>query len=151
MKFETTLVVPAQREAVWDLLLDLSRVGRCFPGVEELEPLEDDSYSGTMRVRVGPVSIRIAGTIKILERDRDGWRARMRLEGADRRVGGGVRGAMDVSLKEIAPQETEVAISSDVAFLGKLGELGQMVIRRKADSVIQEFAANLAREAGSPQ
>lgn len=148
MKIEKTLVVPAQRKAVWDLLMDLSRVGRSFPGVEELEPLDDGSYRGTMKVRVGPVSLRIAGTIQVVERDQEAWRASMRLEGGDRRVGGGVRGTLNLSLNEVSPNETEVAISSDVTFMGKLGELGQTVIRRKADSVIQDFASNLAREAG---
>ena len=148
MKIEKTLVVPAQRKAVWDLLMDLSRVGRSFPGVEELEPLADGSYRGTMKVRVGPVSLRIAGTIQVVERDQEAWRASMRLEGGDRRVGGGVRGTLNLSLNEVSPNETEVAISSDVTFMGKLGELGQTVIRRKADSVIQDFASNLAREAG---
>ena len=148
MKIEKALVVPAQRKAVWDLLMDLSRVGRSFPGVEELEPLDDGSYRGTMKVRVGPVSLRIAGTIQVVERDQEAWRASMRLEGGDRRVGGGVRGTLNLSLNEVSPNETEVAISSDVTFMGKLGELGQTVIRRKADSVIEDFASNLAREAG---
>lgn len=148
MKMEKTIVVPAQREVVWDLLMDLSRVGGAFPGVEGLEALDDDSYRGAMRVRVGPVSLRIAGTIQILTRDRDGGRASLRLEGGDRRVGGGVRGTLDLVLNEISANETEVAVSSDVTFVGKLGELGQTVIRRKADAVVQEFASNLAREAG---
>ena len=101
-----------------------------------------------MKVRVGPVSLRIAGTIQVVERDQEAWRASMRLEGGDRRVGGGVRGTLNLSLNEVSPNETEVAISSDVTFMGKLGELGQTVIRRKADSVIEDFASNLAREAG---
>ena len=149
MKIEKTLVVHAQRKAVWDLLMDLSRVGRSFPGVDELEPLDDGSYRGTMKVRVGPVSLRIAGTIQILKQDQEAWRASMRLEGGDRRVGGGVRGTLGLSLNEVSANETEVAISSDVTFMGKLGELGQTVIRRKADSVIRDFASNLAREAGA--
>ena len=148
MKMERTIVVPAPRAAVWDLLMDLSRVGRAFPGVEDLEALDDDRYRGAMRVRVGPVSLRIAGTIEVLVRDRESWRASLRLEGGDRRVGGGVRGTLDLVLNEVSADETEVAVSSDVTFVGKLGELGQTVIRRKADSVVQEFAANLAREAG---
>ena len=148
MKMDKTFLVPARRAAVWDVLMDLSRVGRAFPGVEELETLDDDSYRGAMRVRVGPVSLRIAGTIRILERDRERWTASLSLEGGDRRVGGGVRGAMRLVLNEVSDNETEVAMSSDVTFVGKLGELGQTVIRRKADSVVQEFASNLAREAG---
>ena len=117
--------------------------------VEQVTPQDNQSYQGTMRVRVGPVSLNMAGTITVLEQDRDRWHASLRLEGADRRIGGAVRGTMDMDLMELSPEETELAITSDVSFMGKLGELGQPVIRRKADSVIQEFAQNLRQEAAS--
>jgi carbon monoxide dehydrogenase subunit G len=39
-----------------------------------------------------------------------------------------------------------LVVTSDISFLGMLGEMGQPVIRKKADSVIQEFARNLGRE-----
>ena len=149
MKIERRLVVPTGRSKLWDLLMDVARVGRCFPGVEQVTPQDNQSYQGTMRVRVGPVSLNMAGTITVLEQDRDRWHASLRLEGADRRIGGAVRGTMDMDLMELSPEETELAITSDVSFMGKLGELGQPVIRRKADSVIQEFAQNLRQEAAS--
>lgn len=149
MKIEQRLVVPASRAKLWDLLLDVARVGRCFPGVEQVTALDDQRYQGTMRVRVGPVGLTMAGTIVVLERDRDRWHASLRLEGSDRRIGGGVHGTMDMDMVELSPQETELAITGDVSFLGKLGELGQPVVRRKADSVIQEFAQNLRKEASS--
>ena len=149
MKIERRLVVPTGRSKLWDLLMDIARVGRCFPGVEQVTPQDNQSYQGTMRVRVGPASLNMAGTITVLEQDRDRWHASLRLEGADRRIGGAVRGTMDMDLIELSPEETELAITSDVSFMGKLGELGQPVIRRKADSVIQEFAQNLRQEAAS--
>ena len=149
MRIEQRLLVPSTRGDLWNLLLDLDRVGRCFPGVERVTPLDEDSYRGEMRVRVGPVSLNISGTIVVLERDKTRWHASLRLEGADRRVGGAVRGTMDMDLIEVSPEETELLIRSDVSFLGKLGELGQPVIRKKADSVIREFAQNLKLEAAS--
>jgi carbon monoxide dehydrogenase subunit G len=92
---------------------------------------------------VGPATLNFSGSIVVLERDRDRWHAAMRLDGADRRVGASVRATMAMDLVEAAPQQTELVIASDISFLGKLGELGQPVIRKKADSVIQEFARNL--------
>ena len=32
MKIERRLVVPTGRSKLWDLLMDVARVGRCFPG-----------------------------------------------------------------------------------------------------------------------
>jgi carbon monoxide dehydrogenase subunit G len=42
--------------------------------------------------------------------------------------------------------ETELQIHTDASILGKLGEFGQAVMRRKADQVMAEFAANMSRE-----
>ena len=147
MKLEQRLVVPTSRSNLWDLLMDMARVGRCFPGVEQVTAVDDQTYQGEMRVRVGPVSLNMSGTILVLERDKDSWHASMRLDGVARRIGGAVHATMEMDLKELTPDETELIIASDVSFLGKLGELGQPVIRSKADSVLQEFARNLSREA----
>ena len=149
MKLEQRLVIPTSQDKLWDLLIDVARVGRCFPGVDQVTAIDDESYRGQMRVRIGPVSLTLAGTIVVLERDKERWRASLRLDGADRRIGGGVHGTMYMDLRELSQNETELVITSDVSFLGKLGELGHTVIRRKADSVIQEFVRNLTREAAS--
>jgi carbon monoxide dehydrogenase subunit G len=68
------------------------------------------------------------------------------VEAGDRRVGGGVKTDMQVQLKATPSGETELLIGTDTTFMGRLGELGQPVIRRKAQSTIEEFARNLSRE-----
>ena len=148
MKFEHRSTVPVARPLLWDLLLDVERVAKCFPGVQEVSPSGDGSYTGTLRVRVGPVSLGISGTLTILETDRDKWQALMQVDGADRRVGGSVRGLLTLQLEDVPPQETELTLSSDITFMGKLGEMGQPLIRKKADSTMEEFTRNLAVEAG---
>ena len=149
MKLEQRLVVPATRDKLWGLLMDMPRLGRCFPGVEQVTRVDDQNYQGIMRVRVGPVTLNMSGTIQVLEQDNDRWHASLRLDGAERRVGGAVHAAMQMDLIELAQGDTELVITSDISFLGKLGELGQPVIRKKADSVIQEFARNLRQAVAS--
>jgi carbon monoxide dehydrogenase subunit G len=53
---------------------------------------------------------------------------------------------MLVQLKPAPSGETKLLIETDTTFMGRLGELGQPVIRRKAQSTIEEFARNLSRE-----
>ena len=45
----------------------------------------------------------------------------------------------------LAPAEvgTRVRIDTDLAVLGRIGEFGQPVIRKKADALLEEFARNL--------
>ena len=59
-------------------------------------------------------------------------------------MGGGVFVSMHISLDENGTQETQLTISSEARLMGKLGEFGQPVIRRKADKIVADFAKNVA-------
>ena len=51
----------------------------------------------------------------------------------------------------MAARSFDLAQTADVHFLGRLGTLGQPLIKRKADEMIQAFSENLrqaVREAG---
>jgi carbon monoxide dehydrogenase subunit G len=49
---------------------------------------------------------------------------------------------------QLEPQDgsTKIVMHTDASVLGKLGEFGQAVMRRKADQILQEFGRNLSRE-----
>jgi hypothetical protein len=54
---------------------------------------------------------------------------------------------------QLVPQsdnQTELTIISDTTFMGRLGELGQPIIRRKASATMEAFARNLAQQIDNP-
>lgn len=142
MTFTQECVVPAARERLWDLLMDVPTVSRCVPGVGTVEAVGDNAYRGGIQVKVGPVRLALQGTISVEEQDRAAWSARMRAEASDRRLGGGIRARMHLSLTP-ADAGTHVRIDTDLTVLGKIGEFGQPIIRAKADALLAEFARNL--------
>lgn len=143
MKFEHKVVIEAPREKVDELLSDTERAAFCVPGVQEVSSAEDGWYEGRVRIKVGPLAMNFAGRARA-EMIRDGaWR--MHGEGRDRRVSSGVTAAVEAQLTEVGPSVTEVTISAEVNFSGRLAEMGQPLIRRKADSMVQEFARNLEK------
>lgn len=144
MKFHQDVSVQASQEALWSLLSDFPRAARCLPGVDEVRQLDNGTYQGTVRIRIGPIGLNLSGTVELEQNENEGlWR--MSAQAQDRRVGGGVRAIIEAKLTELAPGLTGLSISSDVQFMGRLGEMGQPIIRRKADSMLQEFAENLKR------
>ncbi len=151
MKLETRALVPAELGATWDLLMDLPRASACVPGLQELVPDGEGVFRATLQARVGPISLKFSGTIQILEQDRGKGEAQFRIEGADRRVGGSFKADMTMRLTSGAPGQTELFIATDTTFMGKLGEFGQPIIRRKAGATIEEFARNLAQELNATQ
>jgi carbon monoxide dehydrogenase subunit G len=140
--FTQDCVIAVERERLWRLLMDVPAVARCVPGVEAVAPVDEGTFAGRLGVRIGPIRLALDGTIAIEERDPDRWRARMRADASDRRLGGGVRARMSLALSP-ADGGTRLSIETDLTVLGKIGEFGQPVIRKKADALLEEFARNL--------
>jgi carbon monoxide dehydrogenase subunit G len=137
VKLDHRVTVDAPRAKVWAVLMDLPVAARCVPGTRDLAP-DGDGVRGTLDVRVGPVKLALSGTVAIESRDEAAGTARLRADAADQRIGGAVRAFLDVAVVGDAP--TELRVSTDVAVLGRIGELGQPLIARQADKVLAGFA-----------
>ena len=146
MKLESSCTVPTGLAETWDYLMNVATAAKCVPGVVDVTDGGDGRYRGTLRARVGPMSVTLSGTVTVQQQERESGQARFLVEASDRRLGGGVKTEMLVRLKPAPSGETELLIETDTTFMGRLGELGQPVIRRKAQATIEEFARNLARE-----
>ena len=133
-------------DKAWALLLDIPQVAPCIPGVQDVESDGENQFKAVMQVRVGPVRLNFSGTINILEQDSEKGEAHFRVEAADRKVGGSIRADMTMQLNELSADESELVIVTDTVFMGKIGELGQPIIRRKAKSTLEDFAKNLAKQ-----
>ncbi len=143
MKFEHKITVEATPEKVGAFLDDIEKAAACVPGLEEIKPLDDDWYEGRVGIRIGPFGMHFNGKARMEKPTPGLWR--MHGEGHDRRVGSGVKAAVDTTMNELKPGTTELNINADVNFSGRLAELGQPLIKRKADSMVQDFAKNLRK------
>ena len=145
MELENHCLIPADRETTWALIMDIPKAASAVPGLQNLTPEGEDRYVGTIQVRMGPIRLNLAGSVQLLEQDQEKGEAALLVEASDRRMGGSVRTNLKIKLVPQGDSQTELAINSDTTFMGKLGELGQPIIRRKASSTIEEFASNLTR------
>ncbi len=148
MQLEHRCLVPAGRDATWQLVLDLPRVAPCIPGLRDLTPDGENRFTGTLAAQAGPLQVNLSGSVRIVAQDMEKGEARLLLEAADSRSGGSVRTNMTLRLFPQSDDWTELIIATDTAFMGALGALGQPIIRRKAAATMEEFARNLARLAG---
>jgi uncharacterized protein len=142
MKLEHRVTVDAPRAAVWAVLMDLPVAARCVPGTREVTAA-GDGVRGTLDVRVGPVKLALAGTVAVESQDEVAGTARLRADAEDQRLGGAVRAFVDLALTGDSP--TELRLASDIAILGRIGELGQPLIARQAEKVLAGFADCLRR------
>lgn len=145
MILDQKVIVPAPPERVWDFVMDVPRVAECVPGVESVDQLSDDEYLGALKVRVGPIGVRLEGKVTVVERNAEERRAEMKVEAADKRIKGAVNAKSTMQLVPLDDGTTELAVHTDAAILGKLGEFGQAIMRRKADQIMKEFAENMSK------
>jgi carbon monoxide dehydrogenase subunit G len=146
VKFTQNAQIPVAREPLWNFLMDVPKVAKSLPGVEAVSQIDDTTYEGSLKVRVGPIALNLTGKIVLEEKDKQNWRAALRAEAKDRMAAGAVNGKTRMILKEISPDQTELLVETDVNILGKIGEFGQPIIRKKADSMLKEFVENIKKQ-----
>jgi uncharacterized protein len=146
LKFSQSAQIPVAREPLWEFLMDVPKVAQSLPGVESVSKIDDTTYEGALKVRVGPIALNLLGKIIVEERDKENWRAALRAEANDRRAAGAVKGKTTMMLKAVDSDQTELVVETDVNILGKIGEFGQPIIRKKADSMLKEFVENIKKQ-----
>ena len=150
MNFEHHCTVPVARATLWGFLINVPEMANCVPGASNVAAKQDgqgeqsEQYTGQVQIKVGPIGLTLQGVMTIQETNQQEWRIVSQAEAKDRRVGGGVFLNVRIALSENGADETELTILSEARLMGKLGEFGQPVIRRKADTVVAGFAKNVA-------
>jgi carbon monoxide dehydrogenase subunit G len=151
MTFEQHCVIAAGREELWNFLLDIPQMAACVPGAEDVTASGEDRYSGRLRFKLGPIRLKLEGMMVVNERDREQWRAAARSEANDRRIGGGAKVSGQMQLVAIDRSTTQLILSGQVRFLGKLGEFGETLIRKQAEIIVAAFARNVSARFSSAE
>ena len=142
MKLEKTTKISAPRDAIWQILIDIPKAASLIPGVKDVELKSGTSYTGTMQVGVGPMKLNLQGELTANPNPED-YTWSLEGQAQDRRLGGGIRVIVDAEVKEESAEESELSVSTDIQFIGRIGTLGQPLIKRKADQMIEAFTKNL--------
>lgn len=146
MKLENEFTVPAPVERAWEVLLDVERVAPCLPGAA-LTGSEGDEHQGTMTIKIGPITTRYHGTVRIEEADESARRAVMRAQARDSR-GQGTAAATITSTMETVDGGTRVHVETDMRVTGPAAQFGRGVMQDVSAKLMGRFADCLAQEIG---
>jgi carbon monoxide dehydrogenase subunit G len=149
MKFEQRIELDADPQRVWDFVMDVPSVAKCIPGCDGVEELRPDTYKAVVKVKVGPISLSLASEISIVAKDEANKTASLLVDSADKRIGGAVKATMSMTLTPNGTGTT-LEVVTDANVMGRIGDFGQPVIRKKADQTLQEVAANLRSALATP-
>ena len=144
MKLENEFTVPAPVDQAWAVLLDVERVAPCLPGAA-IEGSDGDEHTGTMTIKIGPITARYKGTVRIEESDADARRAVMRAQARDSR-GQGTAAATITSTMEAVDGGTRVHVETDMRVTGPAAQFGRGVMQDVSAKLMGRFADCLAEE-----
>ncbi|MGH8784974.1 MAG: CoxG family protein [Cupriavidus necator] len=143
MLIEGNFPVAAPPEALLQHLFDARLMASCLPGCESLERLDDDRYRAIVVVALAGVRARFDLLVQITGRDeRNIWAVTRGEEGG---YASALQADSQVSLEPTA-DGTLVSYRSEVSVTGRLGRFALGMMKKKAQSMGDEFAGNLRRE-----
>jgi carbon monoxide dehydrogenase subunit G len=142
MLIEGKFTMKAPIQKVWDFLLAPGTLASCIPGAEKMEQVDDKTWEGIVKQKVGPIGVKINFTQSLTEVDPP---KHIKAVGRGAAVGGAGTFSQEtiVDIKEVAKNETEVAYTSKVSMVGRLATFGERIMRAKVDKVGKEFTDNL--------
>jgi len=145
MLIKADFEVPAPVEKVWDYLLDVPRMAPNLPGTELTDVIDEDNYKGRVTIKMGPVSMRFAGDVEIVERDEAARRAVINAAGADERGRGQAAMVLTATLVETG-SGTKVNMTQDLQISGAAAQYGRGMITDVTNVLVQQFARNVTED-----
>ncbi|SED96781.1 SRPBCC family protein [Rhodococcus koreensis] len=149
MQLENTFTVAAPLDAVWAALKDPEMVAPCFPGAT-LTEYTGDSFTGVVKVKLGPISMNYNGKGTYIERDDDNYRVVIDASGRDSRGNGSASAKVTGTMKAVSSDKTEVTMVTDMNITGRPAQFGRGMISEVADRMIGQFADRLAARLAGP-
>jgi uncharacterized protein len=125
MRIENTVEVDAPLDRVWALVNDIPRVAPCMPGAALTGVVDDQTYEGTVAVKLGPLRMAYKGKVVVEAVDEANHSARLAASGRDTKGAGTARASVETRLEPAGDSHTRLHVTSDVQLTGKVASFGR--------------------------
>jgi uncharacterized protein len=142
VKLTNEFTVGADVDTVWRTLLDMEGVASCLPGATIEATDRGDTYNGSMRIKIGPMTVTYEGTATLAEVDEATRRAVLSLRAREAR-GQGTALARVTNLVEPEGERTRVRAETELQITGAQARFGRGVMEDVAGRVLSEFSRRL--------
>jgi carbon monoxide dehydrogenase subunit G len=147
VRLDHQFTVPAPLEDVWKAVLDPERVAPCMPGAT-LTKVEGDAFSGTVKVKMGPISLLYKGKGEFLEKNEETRTVVIKASGKDARGAGTAAATVTLTLTADGAA-TNGAVVTDLAITGKPAQFGRGLISEVGGKILTSFVACLSEKLGA--
>ena len=141
MKLAGDLIIAAPRQAVFDALRDARLFASCVDGVRDLEEIDASHYRAVLETKVAYIKFKFDVAVEVTKVEPP-QTIEAKVEGTPH----GIVWRLSATSRTTLTQEdeaTRVQYEIEAALTGKLGSLGQPVIRSKAKEMERHFVEKL--------
>ena len=143
MAFEIkeSLQVEAPIDRVWQFVIDPQRVVTCMPGAALDEAIDESTFAGTVKVKLGAITTKYKGRVEFANVDAQAHSIQMVAEG--RETGGGTaKGTIDMRVNELPEGPVELVIEAGIDLTGRVMQVGRGMIQGVSHQLFKQFAAS---------
>ena len=147
MPLETSgeISVAVSRATAFAIVRDPERLARCIPGCTDLREVGPDRYTAVLTSRVAFMTLSFGVAVEVTRIEPPAT-LEATITGDAIGLSGHVVATARVDLAETANCQTVVRYAAAVGLTGKLGSLGQPVLRATSAKLAREFGDNLKAE-----
>jgi carbon monoxide dehydrogenase subunit G len=139
------ITVAVDRSTAFTVVRDPFRLGRCIPGCSELRETGPGRYSAVLTSRVAFMTVSFHVIVDLTKIEPPSA-LEATITGDARGLSGHVVATARLDLAEADDSHTTVRYATAVGLTGKLGSLGQPVLRATSAKLAREFGDNLKVE-----
>ena len=140
MQLENSFQVSAPPDQVFAYLLDINKVVGCVPGAELTEVVDESTFKGKVKVKVGPITVAYSGTARISDRNDAERVATLSAEGRETTGPGSARATAEMRV-QTAGEGSLVTITTDYHIAGRVAQFGRGVMEDVSKRLIGEMAS----------
>jgi len=137
MELHGDRLIPASLDATWAALNDPEALKACIAGCESLERTGDDTYTAVVALKIGPVSARFKGNLK-MSNVQAPTSYTINFDGQGGVAGFG-RGSADVRLAAESAVATRLSYDARAQVGGKMAQIGSRLIDATAGKITDDF------------
>jgi uncharacterized protein len=141
MKLTGELSVQAPRQAVFDALKDARFFASCVDGVQDLTEIDPTHYSAVFETKLAYMKFKFNVTVEMTKAEPPNL-IEGKVEGKPMGLVGRLTATATTHLTEDG-DATKIAYEIDSSLTGKLGAMGQPVLKAKAKELEKQFATRL--------
>lgn len=140
--------VPLPIDEAWEQFNDIATVAECFPGAV-VTSADEESFSGTVKVKLGPIALQYNGAGSFVEKDEAARRMVVDAKGKDKRGNGTAGAHVTLSMSE-AGSATDIEVVTDLSVTGKPAQFGRGVMQDVSDKLLGQFVSCLEQKHATP-